>query len=159
MESISDPSGERFVKFKTGLAIIALEIWTIVPLLIYYQLYIDPNANIGGSNIKWIIGVIVLVITDYIVFHYKDQWYIYKKEFEELPTRKNKVGGWIVFGVVLFIIINLVFSFFCLDLNARKNQTGPYAPEIVAKERREDSLQKAQQVENLKKIYGEGDKK
>lgn len=45
-----------------------------------------------------------------------------------------------------------------MDLKARKDQTGPYAQEIIAKERREDSLQKSQQIEKLKKIYGE-DKK
>lgn len=38
----------------------------------------------------------------------------------------------------------MLFSFYLLFAEAKKNQTGPYAPEIVAKERREDSLQKAQ---------------
>ncbi|WP_128124923.1 hypothetical protein [Chryseobacterium carnipullorum] len=38
-----------------------------------------------------------------------------------------------------------------MDQQARKDQTGPYTPEIVARERREDSLQKAKQIENLKR--------
>lgn len=71
---------------------------------------------------------------------------------------KIKIGSWLVFGIVLLIISNLIFSFYCMDLKARKDQTGPYAQEIIAKERREDSLQKSQQIEKLKKIYGE-DKK
>ncbi|WP_164462415.1 hypothetical protein [Chryseobacterium shandongense] len=56
------------------------------------------------------------------------------------------------------LIINFIFSFYCLDQRARKDQIGPYAPEIVAKERKEDSLQKTQQIERLKKIYGEDQK-
>lgn len=50
------------------------------------------------------------------------------------------------------------YFFILLFRQASKDQVGPYAPEIVAKEKREDSLQKAKQIENLKKIYGE-DKK
>jgi len=56
------------------------------------------------------------------------------------------------------IVGNLIFSFYCLDQKAKENQTGPYASEVLTKKRKKDSLQKAQQIQKLKKIYGE-DKK
>jgi hypothetical protein len=53
----------------------------------------------------------------------------------------------------------MLFSFYLLFAQAKKKQTGPYAPEFVTQKRREDSLQKAQQIEKLKKIHGENKKK
>ncbi|SDM14722.1 hypothetical protein SAMN05216273_11499 [Chryseobacterium taihuense] len=75
-----------------------------------------------------------------------------------VSMQENRIGSWIAALIVLIIIMNFIFSFYCLDQKARKDQVGPYAPEIVARERREDSLQKAKQIEKLKKIYGEDEK-
>lgn len=151
--------GKNITNFKTGLVIIFLEILSLVSLLIYYKLYINPTFDIIGTKIQWIIMVILLVLTDYFMFYNKsNKWKEIFAEFHKLPKKKNILGSWIVFVIVLLIIGNFIFSFYCLDQQARKDQVGPYTPEIVAKERREDSLQKAKQIENLKKIYGE-DKK
>ncbi|THV62928.1 hypothetical protein [Chryseobacterium candidae] len=143
---------------KASMAIGVLEIWTIISILIYYKILIDPSSNIMGTTIIWFIIIIAITIADYYIFHHKNKWKNIISEFDKLPRKKNILGSWIVFGLVLLITGNFIFSFYCLDRQARKDQVGPYAPEIVAKERREDSLQKAKQIENLKKIYGE-DKK
>lgn len=143
---------------KASMAIGVLEIWTIISILIYYKVLIDPSSNIMGTITIWFVIITFVTITDYFIFHYKNRWKSIISEFDNLPKKKNTLGSWIVFGIVLIIIGNFIFSFYCLDRQARKDQVGPYAPEIVARERREDSLQKAKQIENLKKIYGE-DKK
>ncbi len=104
------------------------------------------------------VPLIIIIAFNYYSLDYLDIWKEYNKEFDNLPRKKNVLGSWVVFGIVLIIIGNFIFSFYCLDKQARTDQVGPYAPEIVAKEKREDSLQKAKQIENLKKIYGE-DKK
>ncbi|WP_129534841.1 hypothetical protein [Chryseobacterium sp. 3008163] len=104
------------------------------------------------------IPLIFTIGFNYYTLDYLDIWKNYNQEFDQLPKKKNIIGSWIAFGIVLIIIMNFIFSFYCLDWKARKDQTGPYAPEIVAQERREDSLQKAKQIEKLKKIYGEDEK-
>jgi len=104
------------------------------------------------------IPLIIIIGFNYFTLDFKDYWIKYFKEFDKLPKEKNKKYGMIVWSIIILIIGNMLFSFYLLFAQAKKNQTGPYAPEIVAKEKMEDSLQKAQQIEKLKKIYGE-DKK
>jgi hypothetical protein len=47
---------------------------------------------------------------------YLDVWKDYIKEFDQLPKRKNKIGGWVVFGVLMLIIANMVFAFYQMSL-------------------------------------------
>ncbi|MET3036907.1 hypothetical protein ABXT08_12430 [Chryseobacterium sp. NRRL B-14859] len=155
----SAPFGDFLTNFKAGLVMIALEIWSIFSIGIYYSLITNTKIewSISMSPI-YILLIVIIGFNYYSSLDYLNIWKDYYNEFERLPKKKNLIGSWIVFGIVLLIVGNLIFSFYCLDQQARQDQVGPYAPEIVAKERREDSLQKAQQIENLKKIYGE-DKK
>ncbi|KFF03861.1 hypothetical protein [Chryseobacterium luteum] len=146
--------------FKASASIGALEIWLILSILNYFLMI--TGETIGNLNI-WqpsvFIPFILLFLLHYIAFIRTDIWKEYIKEFDQLSKEKNKKGGTITWLIIIFIIINTILSYYLLFQRAKQNQTGPYAPEIVAKERREDSLQKAQQIENLKKIYGEGSKK
>ncbi|MCL8537392.1 hypothetical protein M9991_11025 [Chryseobacterium gallinarum] len=144
--------------WKASMALGVLEIWFVISILIYYKVFINSSVDIIGTKFVWILMVTILIIIDYFVFHHQDRWRKIINDFDQLSSKKNRIYSIIAWGVILFIIINTIFSFYCLDLKARRDQIGPYAPEFVAKKRREDSLQKAQQIENLKKIYGE-DKK
>jgi len=108
----SEPFGDFLIGFKTSLVIVALEIWFCVSLLIYYNIFICPNSNIIGTEIQWILMVIILVLVDYFIFHHNDQWKKYNQEFDQLPKKKNNMGSWIVFLIVLLIISNFIFSFY-----------------------------------------------
>lgn len=140
--------------FIASLYIIILEIWTIGSFINYYDIIFCTNIGIL-SNKAWVVIVILLVAFDYILLHHKDQWKHIIDEFDKLPDKKNKRNKKIVYVTIMLMIINFILSFYLLFMQAKHNQTGPYAPEFIAKERREDSLQKAQQIEKLKKIYGE----
>ncbi|MCQ4138771.1 hypothetical protein [Chryseobacterium sp. EO14] len=135
----------------------ALWIFFLFSIFNYYSLFTNTNQEVN-KVLGIIIYCILIVIPNYFIFHYNDKWKIVVKEFDKLPKEKNKKYGIIVWSIIILIIGNMLFSFYLLFAQAKKDQTGPYAPEIVAKERKEDSLQKAQQIEKLKKIYGE-DKK
>ncbi|UKB85397.1 hypothetical protein LF887_07180 [Chryseobacterium sp. MEBOG06] len=154
----SAPFGQFLTNFKAGLVMIALEIWCAFSMGIYYSLITNTKVELSVSMPIIYIPLILIIAFNYYTLDYLEIWKNYNREFDQLPRKKNILGSWMVFGIVLLIIGNFIFSFYCLDRQARKDQVGPYAPEIVAKERREDSLQKAKQIENLKKIYGE-DKK
>ncbi|AYZ10814.1 hypothetical protein EGY05_02140 [Chryseobacterium arthrosphaerae] len=154
----SKPFGDFLLKFRAGIIMIALQIFALASLGIYYSIITQAKMELSIFMAVIYIPLIIIIAFNYYSLDYLDIWKEYNKEFDNLPRKKNVLGSWIVFGIVLIIIGNFIFSFYCLDKQARKNQVGPYAPEIVAKEKREDSLQKAKQIENLKKIYGE-DKK
>ncbi|MGN7758995.1 hypothetical protein ACTJIV_16100 [Chryseobacterium sp. 22532] len=144
--------------WKASMALGVLEIWFVISILIYYKVFSNSSVDILGTNIFWFLMVIILMIIDYFVFHHKNQWKNIVANFDQLSSKKNRIYSIIAWAVILLVVINMIFSYYCLDLKAKRDQIGPYAPEIVAKKRREDSLQKAQQIENLQKIYGE-DKK
>ncbi|WP_343608391.1 hypothetical protein [Chryseobacterium oranimense] len=154
----SAPFGDFLLSFRAGIVMIALQIFILASIGIYYSIITEIRMGLSIFMPVIYIPLIIIIAFNYYSLDYLDIWKEYNKEFDKLPKKKNILGSWIVFGIVLLVIGNFIFSFYCLDQQARKDQVGPYAPEIVAKERREDSLQKAKQVENLKKIYGE-DKK
>ncbi|PZR20477.1 MAG: hypothetical protein DI535_29890 [Citrobacter freundii] len=151
----SYPFGDFLLDFRAAIGIVILEAWIFISLLLYLS-FIDklPIELTILSPIVYLPAILIFVV-NYIAFIHTDIWKQYNKEFDKLSKKQNRIGSWIVLGIVLLIVGNLILSVYCLDLKARRNQTGPYNPEIIAKERSKDSLQKAKQIENLKKIYGE----
>ncbi|NGF77078.1 hypothetical protein G5B10_14410 [Fluviicola sp. SGL-29] len=99
-------------EWKASLTLIVLEIWLISSLLLYYKVFLAPNADIVGSQLTWGILVLLLALIDYFIFHYNDQWKEIVLEFDELPKNKSKKGGWLVFGFVSLIALNFIFSFY-----------------------------------------------
>lgn len=154
----SAPFGEFLTNFKAGVVMIVLELWTLLSMINYYTFITENKVDLSFSKPIMYIPFIFIIGFNYYTLDYLDVWKRYNREFERLPKKKNTIGSWVVFLIVIILTTNFIFSFYCLDQKARKNQVGPYAPEIVTKEKREDSLQKVKQIENLKKIYGE-DKK
>jgi magnesium-transporting ATPase (P-type) len=154
----SAPFGEFLNNFKAGLVMIVLQLWIVFSIINYYTVITGTKVQLSISNPIIYIPLVIILGVNYYTLDYLDIWKSYNNEFDQLHKKKNIIGGWIVLAIVIIITANFIFSFYCLDQKARQEQTGPYTPEIVAKERMEDSLQKAKQIEKLKKIYGE-DKK
>lgn len=144
--------------FIAGTYLEVLIVFIVLSLINYSDCFVRNFIDFGSGKSLVLLLVLFITIPNYFIFYHKDQWKDIVKEFDKLPKEKDKKYGIIVWSIIILIIGNMLFSFYLLFAQAKKNQTGPYAPEIVAKERREDSLQKAKQIEKLKKIYGE-DKK
>ncbi len=141
--------------FIAGTYLEVLIVCIILSIINYCDIITMNFIDFGnGIGLAFII-ILFVTIPNYIIFYHKDQWKSIIKEFDNLPKEKNKKGSIIVWSLIILTVTNLIFSFYLLSEKAKKNQTGPYAPEFVAKKRMEDSLQKAKQIENLKKIYGE----
>lgn len=151
----SAPFGNFLINFKAGFVLIVLQIWSFLSIINYYTFLTGNPVELSISMPIMYVPLIVIIGFNYYTLDYLDSWKKYNQEFDQLPKNKNRIGSWIAALIVLIIIMNFIFSFYCLDQKARKDQAGPYLPEIVAQERREDSLQKARQIEKLKKIYGE----
>jgi|GEM_PF-567447 len=158
IQYVAAPFGDSLISFKAGLVMITLEIWSFFSIINYYTIIIGNKIELSLSKPIIYLPLIIIIGFNYYTLNYLDLCQKYNKEFEQLQQKNNILGNFIVFGIILLIIANFIFSFYCLDQQARKDGIGPYAPEFVAKKKREDSLQKAMQIEKLKKIYSE-DKK
>lgn len=102
--------------WKATVALLALELWFIMSVFIYYDLI--TNKGLPADNIVAIVGGLtigVLVLIKYLVFYRYDRWRTYVAEFDKWPKRKNKIGTVLVCMLVFVIISNLIFSFYLLS--------------------------------------------
>ncbi len=101
--------------WKASFSLDVLIYLVLMFLFIYYNIFINRYANLSSNNIEVYIIVIAVSVTNYLVFHHRDQWREIVKEFDSLPAEKNRKGGWLVFGFVLFVVANLIFSFYLMS--------------------------------------------
>jgi len=102
-------------EWKASFSMDVLIYFVVMFLFIYYNVFINRHANLSESNIEVYLLVLSVVLINYFVFHHRNQWKNYVKEFDKLPKKKNQTGGWIVFGFILFVIANLVLSFYLMS--------------------------------------------
>lgn len=98
--------------WKAELAIDGLLFFLFFSLMIYYNLFIDRFFKIPKTFVLVGIYFLFIGVPNYFIFHHRNQWKKIVDEFDELPKRKNLIGGWIVLLVVIFIITNLIFSLY-----------------------------------------------
>ncbi|SEH49298.1 hypothetical protein [Chryseobacterium culicis] len=127
-----------------------LGIWFTITLLNYYNIFIDKSINFTKEVY---IGIAVFfLLTSYITIDYNDTWKKYNQEFDQLPTEKNKVGGIIVWSVIIVIVANMIFSYYFLYERAKRNQTGPYAKEYIQQQKIKDSLENIKYKKRMEDI-------
>ena len=102
--------------WKAVVSIVALEVWVITSGFIYYKILFNRHIHLSDSQWDLIICALLIIIPNYLIFIHTDKWRDYIREFDQLPKRTNKIGGWIVFGVILLIIANLIFAFYQMSL-------------------------------------------
>lgn len=102
-------------EWKASLALDMVIFFFVFSLLIYYAVFINPYTNVGGETDTIVILGILILVPNYFVFHHRDQWKEIVADFDQLPKRTNQIGSWIVFGVVMLVIANLVFAFYLMS--------------------------------------------
>lgn len=107
--------GESLISSKTSLVILALETWGLFSLTNYYTIYTKTFTELTISMPVVYIPCIILFVFNYFTIHYKDKWKQYNNEFDNYSKRKNRIAGWIVFGIILLIISNLIYSFYLMS--------------------------------------------
>lgn len=113
IEYTSELSGGKFLSaFKASLVMITLEIWILLSLGIYYTIIAKIKIELSISMPIIYIPLIIIISIDYFIFHNKNQWKNIILKFDKLTKKRNIIGGWIVCGVVVLIITNLIFSFY-----------------------------------------------
>lgn len=94
--------------FKAVITLIALEIWTALSALIYYNIFIDRAYNFEKQHFI-LIGLSIAAL-NFFVFNNEKNKTKYFEKFEKLPKRKNNIGTLIVLMLITILLINLVFS-------------------------------------------------
>ncbi|MFN0293021.1 hypothetical protein [Pedobacter helvus] len=112
-ENVSDP--KFWSDWKAGIVIIVLELFLLASIFIYYKIFFNRYVHLSESNRDIIIPLLLVVIPNYFAFVHTDRWKDYVKEFDALPKKDNKIGGWIVFGFILLVIANLIFSIYLMS--------------------------------------------
>lgn len=90
--------------------ILILEIFFLFSILLYYEILFNNDFNLERN--LWFLIIVVIAIINFIYFHSKDQWKKMIKEFDKWSKKKNQKGTIIVYSIILFIIFNLIFSFY-----------------------------------------------
>jgi uncharacterized protein YjeT (DUF2065 family) len=83
--------------------------------LTYYNIFVDRNLIVGHGPVKVIslaVFILGIVLPNFLIFTYRDQWKNIAAKFDQLPKLKNRIGSLIVFGVIVLILANLIYSFY-----------------------------------------------
>ena len=116
IEYTSELSGGKFLTLhKAGLVMLALEAWMLLSFCNYYAIYTKTLKELSISMPIVYTPAIILFAFNYFTLDYKDNWKQFNSEFANYSKRKNRIGGWIVFGIILLIISNLIFSFYLMS--------------------------------------------
>lgn len=107
--------GSFWTGFKATLVIMALEIFLLIFIGVYYTVITKTSIELRPDMPIIYIPVLVLGIFNFLMFDINDNWKSYVKEFDQWPKHKNKIGSWIVLAITLFIIGNLILSFYLMS--------------------------------------------
>jgi hypothetical protein len=107
--------GEIVMLSKAGLVMLALEAWIILSFGNYYTVYTKMFVELSISMPIVYIPAIIVFAFNYFTLDYKDNWKKYNIEFANYSKKKNRIGSWIVFWIILIIIFNLIFSFYLMS--------------------------------------------
>ncbi len=101
--------------FKAGLVLYSLEIFFLISLKVYYIDFFNRNEEFEANSVQTIIPFISLLLVNYFAFLYNDKWKSYVEEFDNWPVKRNIIGTWVIVGIVAFVMINLILSFYIMS--------------------------------------------
>lgn len=139
-KSLDTTTNVKFlIDWKTEFVIDILGIIIGFSLLNFYTVFSGNSFDLSENKILLIVYLVLIAIPNYLIFHHKNQWKNIIREFDKLPNRKNKKGGFIVWSFILLIIANFIFSFYLLADHAESNRIGRYSPEYIEQQKNKNS--------------------
>jgi hypothetical protein len=111
-EAISIP--KFWSDWKAELSIDVLEIFLGLSGICYYAIVNKAIIDFGSGKYIVCLYLLLIAIPNYFIFHHHDQWKQIVHEFDSLSKKNNRIGGFIVWAIILLIIANLVFAFYQL---------------------------------------------
>lgn len=122
------------ISWKTSVIIDMLAVFICLSLTIYYSVFTGTILNLENS--KLIVGLYIAIIgiPNYFIFQHNDRWKKIVDEFDK-SNKKIKKGGYVVFFLIVLVVANLIFSYYLLYSEAKKNNTGPYSEEYIEQQK------------------------
>jgi hypothetical protein len=106
-------SGDSWSDFKALLILGGIEAVLFLECAIWWAVI---TRSILNFNKYWLIAVALLItIINYFTFLHQGNYKKMIREFDKLPIRINKLGSWIVFGLLLLVIVSLFFAFYSMS--------------------------------------------
>ena len=99
-------------KMKAMVCMSAIEVWVVFSGALYVGYFFNINARTSVFSFTGIVILIILFMTKWFVFEKNDRWKNYVREFNQWQTEKNRLGAWVVFVLILFIIFNFIYSLY-----------------------------------------------
>lgn len=97
--------------FRTDISIIAIKIWFLGLVGIYLSILLGvklPRLSLTSPMV--FIPFALAVGSTLYFFTFSNRWKPYFEKFEKWPKRKNRIGGIIVWGIIILLFINLLVS-------------------------------------------------
>lgn len=94
-------------EWKAYLSILALSIWLYSAIQTSYHYFFKVPLESSNAIIDFSTLIFVLIISaiNWFVFVYESRWKNIVSEFDKLSKRQNKIGGIIVWTIIISILI------------------------------------------------------
>jgi uncharacterized membrane protein len=94
-------------EWKAYASMLALSLWLYSAIETCYHYFFNIPVKSSNSPIDLLTAIFLLIVgvSNWMLFEYQDKWKGIVKEFDKLPKQKNKVGSIIVWVIILSIII------------------------------------------------------
>jgi len=73
--------------------------------------HIDLSRNVS----IWIFISLVIIASNYMIFHSQNQWKKYNVEFNKLNRKQNRRGSFIILAITILILLNLIIMFYLMS--------------------------------------------
>ena len=92
----------------------------LLTVLINYKIHVNRYFELDDTanfKIKLFLFLLLIIgLPHYCFLSRDDKWILIVRKFDRLPKRKNKIGGWVIFILCAFILVNLIYSYYQLSL-------------------------------------------
>lgn len=96
--------------FRAEVSMMAVKIWLFIVIYAYGCALFRIKPDISIRKPMGYIPIILVLLSTHYFFSKKAKWESYFKEFEKWPKNRNRIGGVLVWSVVVFIFVNVFVS-------------------------------------------------
>lgn len=97
---------------KAFICTVCIEILLLFSIAIYSIYFLNIHVHLPPLSLPVLMPFIILYGINWFIFEKDDRWKDYVKEFDGWPPKKNRTGAWIVVLMILFIILNFIYSLY-----------------------------------------------